>query len=791
MAGMFSARTPLTPAGSDGMFAAPTNSQFAKSHEMLTPDALDKPFGTSVQPSAVEEELPNVSGQPKILSLDDLEKLPDLPAQPATRAILSLDDLNALPDPSSPAPVFRGRGPNIDPKQISTERSNQFLADFGRDFAQNATFNYSDEIIAKVRQTFGEDYASALEAERKELAAARERIGTAGQAVSLGTSMLMPMGPIAKVVQRMAGPGAGLLRTGAASAAVMAPIGGVAGVGALDDKSDLGTDAEAFGWGAGTAAGTAGALHTVAVPVVRLGKRVAKGIGDVASRGVEFAHYRNGSPSPLASTTRFAVNKLADAAELGGMRSPHDLRAGIAEFSVPDTPSALVNTRNDRLAAEAIQSAADLNRPNVPRIVNGQRENSNVFQALHDAQATNANGHSQGDAFRGRLFESADVPDWDRSLPDVLHHNRQQREYRALQLQDLSRPPPGMNYNSSSVPGFVAALDDPDFAREYRNAARALSKPGSHDSIPADQIPLLPDDYHAAVQAGLQPVPLTDAAIPMPILSLMRRNISAATQAEGTPAGQENARRLLALYDHLAGGRVSGNVQDLNRINREMHELHNDAENIIAGYKIPTQTGPTRGDAIAGARMQPGYQQDNVALGMVHGVADASKATNDNLGALADDIFANPDFRQAFDEFVPGRSPQARPAEDLRAELHNVGNMQGVSALLRAVSERRKIDTPSLPAEALSFLIHHKVAPTIGYAHAAHRLFAGKTQARTAEAARLLTDTSGEGIRRLSEELARRNASASAARNNSPPLARTLLLNEIARQLAAANVQSP
>jgi uncharacterized protein YbjT (DUF2867 family) len=59
----------------------------------------------------------------------------------------------------------------------------------------------------------------------------------------------------------------------------------------------------------------------------------------------------------------------------------------------------------------------------------------------------------------------------------------------------------------------------------------------------------------------------------------------------------------------------------------------------------------------------------------------------------------------------------------------------------------------------------------------------GGTQARTAELARLLTDTSGEGVRRLSEELAKRQAAQTAL----PSLPRTLVINEIARQLANAN----
>jgi hypothetical protein len=67
------------------------------------------------------------------------------------------------------------------------------------------------------------------------------------------------------------------------------------------------------------------------------------------------------------------------------------------------------------------------------------------------------------------------------------------------------------------------------------------------------------------------------------------------------------------------------------------------------------------------------HQQDNVALGMVHSIADASKAQNENLGALADGMFANPDFQRAVDHFVSARAPYARPAAHIRSELSNIG----------------------------------------------------------------------------------------------------------------------
>jgi hypothetical protein len=70
-------------------------------------------------------------------------------------------------------------------------------------------------------------------------------------------------------------------------------------------------------------------------------------------------------------------------------------------------------------------------------------------------------------------------------------------------------------------------------------------------------------------------------------------------------------------------------------------------------------------------------------------------------------------------------------------------------------------------------------SPVYGTASLLNKLRSGETQARVAETARLLTDTSGEGLQRLVDELARRGAS----RNAPPPMVRTIVLNEMARQL--------
>lgn len=726
---------------------------------------------------------------------DDL--IPQKPAQPSGGMFDDLIPTQPQQAATPPAqPHFNPRGaPDASTPSADQAEKLAYAKDFGRELAQDALFNYGDEAIAGVRSVLGEDYAKALEDEREQLKGAESRLGAGSKAAALGISMMMPMGPVAKLVQRMAGTGAGVVRTAAASMIPMAGVGGVSAIGAMDDKSDPAADAQAALVGAGETALTAGMLNTVGVPIARAGKTIVSGIGDLASRPIEWAHYRNQNPAPLAATTNFAVKKLADAATLGGMRTPQDVQAALAKNAVLHTPSALVNMRNDRLTAEALQSAADLQNPNVARIENGQQRNDNVFTALQDAQATNANGQTQGDAFRGRLFASNDVPAADRSLPAVQQQNTAQLEYNGGRLEALNAPAAGATFDTAHVPGFMNAAEDPDFTREYRNAARAISKPGSADSIPANEIPLLPGDYDAALDAhtnnggvGPAPVALTDGNIPIQVLSLMRRNMSAASAAEKDPAAQENARRLWALYDHLTSGRTStpsANVRTLNQINQEMHGLHNDAEDVAAGYAIPGQTGPTRANSIVNAQLLPADRQDNVALGMVHHVADASKANNENLGSLADGLFANPDFRDAYDQFMTGRSPYAVPAEATRAELNNIGDMQGVSSLLSSTSQNRRLDPSSLPAEALNFYIKSKVIPSVEHARAARYLLNGRTQARTAEIARLATDTSGEGLRLLTEELAKR----SAARNSPPPLGRIMIVNEIARQLAGMKQQ--
>jgi hypothetical protein len=102
-----------------------------------------------------------------------------------------------------------------------------------------------------------------------------------------------------------------------------------------------------------------------------------------------------------------------------------------------------------------------------------------------------------------------------------------------------------------------------------------------------------------------------------------------------------------------AGAAPSTPVGQLTNINRSMHGIHNRQEDITAGYRLPAQSGITRADAIAAARSQQPMQtaaqavarQNDVGLGLTHGMADAAKTHESNIGALADN-FANPDLRR-------------------------------------------------------------------------------------------------------------------------------------------------
>lgn len=729
---------------------------------------------------------------PNIFDQFDAPPQTSTAAQPKANVFDQFDTQPQDAPASATAPAhFNPRGaPASEAPSADQADKLAYAKDMGRQVAQDALFNYGDEAIAGVRSLYGEDYAKALQDEREQLKAAQGRLGAGSRVASVGLSMMMPMGPVARGIQRLAGPGAGFLRTGAAAIAAAAPIAGTAAVGEMDDKSDLGKDAETFGKGAATGGITAGLLHTTAVPIVKGAQKVGEYVGDVVNRGRELVN--RGNPVPLTSTTNYALGRMADEAEKGGARTPQEFAQGLTDNAVPDTPSAAVNAGNDRLTALAANSASKLQDPNIPRLVNSQREDGNVFRAMQDAQSVTGQGQTQGQAFRDRLFDSTGVPDWERDLPDVQQHDQNRLQFGSQQLQDLERPQNGAPYNSGQIPGFTQALEDPDFANQYRAASRAIVKPGSPDSIAPHAVPLLPEDYNAAydnhlANGGPAPVALTDNNVPMQILSLMRRNISASTQGDGRPVDQEISRRMLAMYDHLTNGSgPNGAVRDLNDINRNMHGIHNRGEDIRSGYGMPSQTGPTRAAAIADARMLPAARQNDVGLGLVHGVADASKANNENLGKLADDIFANPDFQQAFDHFSSGRSPHTFvPSEEIRGDLDNVGNMQQIGDLLSNVSSARTVNPESLPAEAARTAVKFHISPSFGTAWFLSKWLKGDTQARHGEIARLLTDTSGEGVRRLSEELGRRIAQ----RNALPPVSRILVVNEIAKQLGQAAPQ--
>lgn len=821
MAGMFDDLIPAKQASvqpqprKPGMFddLVPVRSDIQHAQEPLSPDEFAKRYGQPTLPAGPEslslDEFAKKYGQPQAAGFFD--DLPDAKSagQQQPQSAGMFDDLvpqqAAAPDPT--AAIAAQRHPMVLPKGgavISPQTQAQAVVsgrDLMRETAQDATFNYSDEAIAGVRAALGEDYAKALEDERAQLKAAEQRLGPGGRAAAEGLSFLMPMGPVARSIQRLAGPGAGLIKTAAASALPMAGVGGVSAVGALNDRSDIGADAKAALTGAGEAALTTGALHVVGVPAARAGRSIIEGAADLASRPLEWVRYHAGNPMPLTSTTNFAVNRLADAAELGGTNTPQDLQAALATRAVPDTQLAVVNAGNDRILAEALQSAADLKRPNLPRLVNGQRRDDNVFQALQDAQATNAQGQSQGDAFRERLFDNAAVPDYERDLASVRQHDQQRLSFAGQQLGDLDARPNGQPFRAGNVPGMVQAIvETPDLANAYRQAARDVGIAGARDSIAPEHIPLLPNDYNAELHAfqhgnrATAPVALTDSNVPMPILSQMRQQISALS-ASKDPIERARGARLMSLYDQVTNGVAPNSaVGQLTNINRTMHGIHNRQEDIAAGYRLPSQVGLTRADAIADARtpgpMQTAAQavasQNDFGLGLTHGVADASKVNENNLGAVAENLFSNPDFRTAYDEFTQARNPAAIHAEAIAQELENIGNMQGVSSLLESASQNRKLDQSSLPAEALGHYIRSKTIPSIERARTIKSLLNGRTQARTAEIARLATDTTGEGARRLADELSQRGA----ARNASPPLGRTILVNEIARQLAGMSQQN-
>ena len=162
-------------------------------------------------------------------------------------------------------------------------------ANVGRVAAQGATFNYSDEAIAGVRSMFGEEYANALKDERSRLQEGHDAAGPVGSLLLEGAgSLALPAGPIAQAVRRLAGPGAGLLRTAGAQAAVMAPLGGMAAVGAMNDKSDPIADAGQFAKGAAVTGGLAGGLGVLLPAVASTAAATGRIAADVPRQAIEY-----------------------------------------------------------------------------------------------------------------------------------------------------------------------------------------------------------------------------------------------------------------------------------------------------------------------------------------------------------------------------------------------------------------------------------------------------------------------------------------------------------------------
>ncbi len=744
----------------------------------LTPDEFEKRYpGALIGQSADGSTAPPISPAPgQTLTADEFAR-----RYPAVQ----------MTNPEVPAPTLSTPTPQPTVARGSTvsnytdadrEANTQQVWDFARYFSQNATFNYSDEAIAAVRAAIGEDLAAALADEREKLAGATERLGAGDKALAIGASMLVPMGPIAKVIQRLAGAGAGAMKTAAASGVVMAPVGGLGAVGAMEDKSDIGSDAAEFTKGAALTGVASTGLGTVAALVPGASKLVL----EAPKRVAEWLHARGSSSVPLRLTTDYAVKEIANAAELGGIRTTSDLASALQKNSVPNTPSALVNTNSDRLFDLAGDSAARLNQPNVLRIENGKETRSNVWEALIRNQQKNSSDATQGEAFRTRLFDSHGVPNADRSMHRIHSENAERLKRGGERLNTLASTPAGKSFAATRVKGFADLFDQHEpFRRLYREASQRVSIPGSSDTIAADAIPLIGDDYDRAVDAfrsgarSTTPLRLSDDNIPVPVLEAMDAEASRLA-GEGVGRERDLGRRMMQATRPAmeALAKTRSRAGQIVATKRAMHDVHAREEAFKLGFHLPTQeTLPRAQSAVAIANL-PTTQRDTAALGMLHGIADLTKKNEADLGSVREKLFANPDVVDAYNRV--GRHGKARgaTAKQLGNELQNIGNMQDVAQALRSLSRNRSEAEP-VTVQAARAYSNLQYRPTPATAWLAYRWYQGKTQPRIAETARLLTDTTGEGHRLLAAELTRRNAAKQAL----PSWGRIVVLNEIARQL--------
>lgn len=667
-------------------------------------------------------------------------------------------------------------------------------SDILHNLAQQATFNYSDEILAAVKSAWGEDYAKALQQERDAQRGAQERLGGADKAANTGLSMLLPMGPIARGMQALAGTGRGFMGFIRATAPTGAVIGGASALGEMNDKSNPVEDAKTFSKGAavgGVVAPTMAAAGGVAAKAAGAGAGL---IADVANRAREVMNV--GNPVPLPSTTRYAVNKIANEAEVGGWRTPQELNAGMAANAVPSTPMAAVNGGNDRMVSLAGEMAANVRNPSAPRMENGREVSTNMLDDLVRAQEMTRSGTPQAEAARNRFLTGHGVIGARRDPVTLEAQHIARAQDGADRLARVVETQNNGTIATTNIPGFVDLMArDPTLRRLYREVSQHKSLPGSPDYLDPNTVPLLPDDYQAAVTAHQQgaraaaPVALTDSNIPATIFKTIRQHASHSSRPDNenlsdSEWGRGAMRALDTLTANLSARSRAGRI---NAANQDLHQNHLRREDFETGYAMPTQENLPRNAAVAETRGLPQQRQENRRIGMVHGIADELRASPNNIASVPDRVMGDSGKTAAYEEVGRRGGTTGASAPELRGELQNIGNMQDVHDVLQQISRTRTTEPIDevVPTVARAYT-RYQFKPSSAYTAIAQTLFKGQSEARRREILRLLTSTgeptgpnASEGVRSLAAELQRRVDQ----RNLPPGLAKLAITAELSKLL--------
>src|SRR5262245_17364609 len=723
------------------------------------------------------DEVWRPTGPPEYLTLDELRKR--APAQPD---YLSLEELRkrAQPGGSEPGHAFVSMGPEASAAADAyrnpggPDSLKKFIGagvDIAREVAHTATFNYSDEAIAGVRAAFGEDMATALQQEREEILARHERLGAGGRILAGGLGVLLPGGPIARAVQWIAGRGAGLARQAFASGVVGVPVGTAAYHGAQDEKN-LG---EALIWGGGP-----GAVLGSAAPVLVRG--AIAGANTLAvepvRRIMEYIHSRGPNRyTPLPSTQRYAVERIVNAAEEGGTGSPIMLGRGLYAHEVPNTPSALVNAGNDRLNRLAAEQAERLRNPNVPRMVGGTPTQTNVFEALRQAQGTSAD---QAAAAARRMNEGLGIPPNLRSANTVQGVtqdaiNRGSADIGALVARG----------GNTAVPGFRALLNaSRDAERIYNDSLRALRVPGApgHTVTP----PLHGAQYRREFQVwvaggrrGPRPVLLTDRNVPVAGLENMMAKASSMTRDDDAVVrdlGIQLHRQLNALT-HAAPARSPAARLQMARQQLGITRTH--LEDLQAGRQLPTATPGRQTEGLTEFERLPAGRQPSQRLGFVHGLNDQFARHREDLAGVTN-LLANPQTEQLYERIARQGGAGGPTASALRRETANIADMQDVGQSLLRISQGRHSDETTALETLTKAYIKMRFQPGAGMAQLGKDWLMGNTQARRAQIARLLADTTGEGRRLVEAEMRRRGVNL----NRLPPMLQHIAIQGLLQQVA-------